>query len=86
MGGGLEPVARSAQAHFSQEPPPLSSTARQWPSALLPYFPTALGTSLRWAAVLKGAFSPAQDRIWSPNLREKKNVGLLRVSTLDRKV
>lgn len=47
MGGGLEPVARSAQAHFSQEPPPLSSTARQWPSALLPHFPTALGTSLK---------------------------------------
>lgn len=47
MDGGRGPLARSAQAHFSQEPPPLSSTLRQWPSALLSYFPTALGTSLK---------------------------------------
>lgn len=87
MGGGLKPVARSAQAHFSQEPPPLSSTARQWPSALLPHFPTALGTSLKMGSGSGRDLLPCTGQDLEPKLPwKKKNVGLLGVSTFDRKV
>lgn len=36
-----------AVGHWLDQPRPTFPTPRQWPSALLSYFPTALGTSLK---------------------------------------